>query len=64
MLIYRVHSSRVERIWDFAQLNRLDMYRKRFTMAGHSHIQFVIEVPDSKIMTRLMLEYSEYLELV
>ncbi len=64
MLIYRVHSSRVERIWDFAQYNDLPMYRRRFTMAGHDHIQYVIEVPDSKINTRLLLEHSDYLELL
>ncbi len=63
MLLYRIKSERVERIWDFAQYNDLPMYRKRFRFGGHSHIQYVIEVPNTAINTRLLLEHSEYLEL-
>lgn len=63
MLLYRIKSSRVERIWEFAQWHGLPMYRKRVSIMGHSHIQYVIEVPDSKLNTRLLLEHSEYLEL-
>lgn len=63
MLLYRVKSTRVDRVWEFAQWHKLAMYRKRVTICGHSHIQYVIEVPDSKIATRLLLEHSEYLEL-
>ena len=64
MLIYTVHSSRVERVWDFAQYNDLPMYRKRIQRVGHTHIQYVIEVPNSVINTRLLLEHSDYLELL
>jgi hypothetical protein len=62
--MYTVESSRVDRVWDFAQLNDLPMYRKRIQRVGHTHIQYVIEVPDSKINTCLLLAHSEYLELV
>lgn len=64
MLLYCVHSSRVERVWDFAQYYDLAMYRKRIGLKGHQHIRYVIEVPDSKLNTRLLLEHSEYLTLV
>ena len=64
MLMYTVESARVERVWDFAQYNRLPMYRKRIQRVGHTHIQYVIEVPDTSIHTRLMLEHAEYLKLV
>jgi hypothetical protein len=64
VLLYRIKASRVERCWEFAQWHHLAMYRTRFTMAGHSHIQYVIEVPNCQINTRLLLEHSEYLELV
>jgi hypothetical protein len=40
------------------------MYRKRIQRVGHTHVQYVIEVPNTKINTRLLLEHSEYLELV
>jgi hypothetical protein len=62
--MYTVESSRVERVWDFAQYNNLAMYRKRIQRVGHTDILYVIEVPDSKLNTRLLLEHSEYLELV
>jgi hypothetical protein len=62
--MYTVESSRVERVWDFAQYNDLAMYRKRIQRVGHTHVQYVIEVPNTKINTRLLLEHSEYLELV
>ena len=62
--MYTVESSRVERVWDFAQYNNLPMYRKRIQRVGHTHIQYVIEVPDSKINTCLLLAHSEYLKLV
>jgi hypothetical protein len=62
--MYTVESSRVDRVWLFAQLNNLPMYRKRLQRVGHTHIQYVIEVPDSKINTCLLLAHSEYLELV
>jgi hypothetical protein len=62
--MYAVESSRVERVWDFAQYNNLAMYRKRIQRVGHTDIRYVIEVPDSKLNTRLLLEHSEYLELV
>jgi hypothetical protein len=64
VLLYTVDASRVERVWDFAQYNDLPMYRKRIQRVGHTDIRYVIEVPDSKLNTRLLLEHSEYLELV
>ena len=62
--MYMIETSRVERVWDFAQYNNLPMYRKRIQRVGHTHIQYVIEVPDTHIHTRLLLEHSEYLTLV
>jgi hypothetical protein len=62
--MYMIESSRVDRVWDFAQYHNLAMYRKRIQRVGHTHIQYVIEVPDSSLHTRLLLEHSEYLELV
>ena len=59
-----IDASRVERVWDFAQYYDCAMYRKRIQRVGHTHIQYVIEVPDSKLNTRLLLEHSEYLTLV
>lgn len=64
MRTYRIHSSRVDRVWDFAQYYNLAMYRQRVMIMGHRHIQYVVEVPDSVVNTRLLLEHSEYLELV
>jgi hypothetical protein len=62
--MYAVERSRVERVWDFAQYNRLAMYRKRIQRVGHTHIQYVIEVPDTAVHTRLLLEHAQYLEIV
>lgn len=62
--MYMIESSRVERVWDFAQYYDLPMYRRRIPRVGHSHIQYVVEVADPKILTRLLLEHSEYLEPV
>jgi hypothetical protein len=62
--MYMIDSRRVDAIWDFAQYNRLPMYRKRIQRVGHTHIQYVIEVPDTAVHSRLLLEHSQYLELV
>ena len=62
--MYAVHSSRVERVWDFAQYYDLAMYRKRVHCMGHQHIHYVIEVPDTGVHSRLLLEHSQYLTLV
>lgn len=64
MITYRIRSERVERVWDYAQYYDLAMYRQRVEICGHQYIQYVIEVPNTAINTRLVLEHGEYLEIV
>ena len=47
----------LERVWDFAQANHIDMYKTRVTA---TIVSWVIALPEGKLTTRYLLEFGEY----